>query len=145
MAKFKVIEYRNSLGNRRGWTVVTLPSDYREGDVLPASHVSDRYFETEAEAAANPVSKSAGFPDDALARRAPRCIEHGSASWRLLPWVLLGTHVRAVCGRRDEPSLGCGAWRIYSVEKVGPAAAIFSRVAGVIMMVVGIFLIARLA
>jgi hypothetical protein len=52
MAKFKVIEYRDSLGNRRGWTVVTLPSDYREGDVLPASHVSDRYFETEAEAAA---------------------------------------------------------------------------------------------
>jgi predicted metal-binding membrane protein len=31
------------------------------------------------------------------------------------------------------------------LEKVGPAAAIFSRVAGVIMMVVGIFLIARLA
>jgi hypothetical protein len=32
MAKFKVIEYRDSLGNRRGWTVVTLPSDYREGE-----------------------------------------------------------------------------------------------------------------
>jgi predicted metal-binding membrane protein len=31
------------------------------------------------------------------------------------------------------------------LEKVGPAAAIFSRVAQIIMMVVGIFLIARLA
>ena len=50
MAKFKVIQYRDSLGNRSGWTVVALPSDYREGDVLPASHLSDRYFETEAEA-----------------------------------------------------------------------------------------------
>jgi hypothetical protein len=52
MAQFKVIEYHDSLGNRRGWTVVTLPSDYREGDTVPASQLSDRYFETEAEAAA---------------------------------------------------------------------------------------------
>jgi hypothetical protein len=50
MGRFKVIEYRDSLGNRSGWTVVTLPSDYREGDVLPTSHLSDRYFETQAEA-----------------------------------------------------------------------------------------------
>jgi hypothetical protein len=52
MAQFKVIEYHDSLGNRRGWTVVSLPSDYREGEALPASHLSDRYFETEAEAQA---------------------------------------------------------------------------------------------
>jgi hypothetical protein len=52
MATLKVIEYHDSLGNRRGWTVATLPSDYREGDPLPASHLSDRYFETEAEATA---------------------------------------------------------------------------------------------
>jgi hypothetical protein len=51
MAKFKVIEYHDSLGNRRGWTVATLPNDYRDGDVLPASRLSDRYFETEADAA----------------------------------------------------------------------------------------------
>ena len=50
MATLKVIEYRDSLGNRRGWTVATLPSDYREGDPLPTSHISDRYFETAAEA-----------------------------------------------------------------------------------------------
>lgn len=52
MGEFKVIEYHDSLGSRRGWTVVTLPTDYREGDTLPTSHLSDRYFETEAEAAA---------------------------------------------------------------------------------------------
>jgi hypothetical protein len=52
MAEFKVIEYHDSLGNRRGWTVVTLPAGYRDGDTLPPSHLSDRYFETEAEAAA---------------------------------------------------------------------------------------------
>lgn len=50
MGRFTVIEYRDSLGNRSGWTVVTLPSDYHEGDVLPTSHLSDRYFETQAEA-----------------------------------------------------------------------------------------------
>jgi hypothetical protein len=50
MARFKVIEYHDSLGNRRGWTVAALPNDYREGEPLPASHLSDRYFETEAEA-----------------------------------------------------------------------------------------------
>lgn len=52
MAKFRVIEYHDSLGNRRGWTVATLPSDYSEGDEVPTSHISDRYFETEDEAAA---------------------------------------------------------------------------------------------
>jgi len=52
MAKFRVIEYHDSLGNRRGWTVATLPSDYREGDEVPTSRLSDRYFENEAEAAA---------------------------------------------------------------------------------------------
>ena len=52
MAKFRVIEYRDSLGNRRGWTVATLPSDYREGNEVPTSHLSDRYFETENDAAA---------------------------------------------------------------------------------------------
>ena len=43
MATLKVIEYRDSLGNRRGWTVATLPRN-REGDPLPTSHISDRYF-----------------------------------------------------------------------------------------------------
>lgn len=52
MLEFKVIEYHDSLGIRRGWTVIPVPADYREGDVLPTSHVSDRYFETEADAAA---------------------------------------------------------------------------------------------
>jgi hypothetical protein len=52
MTQFRVTEYHDSLGNRRGWTVVPLPRDYREGDALPVSHLSDRYFETEAEATA---------------------------------------------------------------------------------------------
>ena len=51
MAIFKIIEYHDSLGLRRGWTVATLPNEYREGDALPPSGLSDRYFETEAEAA----------------------------------------------------------------------------------------------
>jgi hypothetical protein len=50
MATRKVIEYRDSLGNQRGWTLATLPSGYREGDPLPISHISDPYFETEADA-----------------------------------------------------------------------------------------------
>jgi hypothetical protein len=50
MPQFKVIEYHDSLGNRRGWTVVTLPNDYHEGDPVPVSHLSDLYFGTEAEA-----------------------------------------------------------------------------------------------
>jgi hypothetical protein len=45
MGKFKVVEYRDSLGTRSGWTVATLASDYREGDVLPTSQISDRYFQ----------------------------------------------------------------------------------------------------
>jgi hypothetical protein len=52
MAIFKVIEYHDSLGLRRGWTVATLPNEYREGDTLPTSRLADRFFETEAEAAA---------------------------------------------------------------------------------------------
>jgi hypothetical protein len=52
MEKFKVVAYRDSLGNRRGWTVVALPNDYRQGDPAPTPHLSDRCFETEEEAAA---------------------------------------------------------------------------------------------
>lgn len=52
MATFKIIQYRDSLGNRRGWTVARLPRDYRDGDPLPKSHLSDRYFETQADASA---------------------------------------------------------------------------------------------
>ena len=48
--QFKVVEYHDSLGNRQGWTVVSLPNEYREGDALPTAHLSDRKFETEAEA-----------------------------------------------------------------------------------------------
>lgn len=65
MAKFKVIEYHDSLGNRRGWTVVALPADYREGEELPPSRLSDRYFETEAEAHAELQRRSAEDADTA--------------------------------------------------------------------------------
>ena len=63
MERFKVIEYRDSLGNRRGWTVVLLPTDYREGDPLPASHLSDRFFETEGEAEAELQRRAAETAD----------------------------------------------------------------------------------
>lgn len=73
MAQFKVIEYHDSLGNRRGWTVITLPNDYREGDPVPVSHLSDLYFETEAEASAELQRRTAEANRSSVV--GPRAIE----------------------------------------------------------------------
>src|SRR6266850_1227554 len=63
------------------------------------------------------LSKSAGIPDDELARRDVRRSADGSTSWGILPRLLLGSHVRALCRWRDEPSVGCSADRFRPARK----------------------------